>query len=67
MMVGEFDPLLDDSLRLCEKMSDSGVDVKLRIYRELSHGFLSVENMISEGERGILDSIEILKELFGKK
>lgn len=33
IMVGELDPLLDDSLRLCERMVHSGVDVSCSIYR----------------------------------
>ena len=57
IMVGELDPLLDDSLRLCSKMSDAGIDVHLNIYGELGHGFLSVEAMINEGKRGIVHSI----------
>lgn len=32
IMVGKKDPLYDDSLRLLERMSNSGVNVKLIIY-----------------------------------
>jgi acetyl esterase/lipase len=49
IMVGELDPLLDDSIRLCERMVGSGVDVRCRIYKELGHGFLSVENIVKQG------------------
>ncbi|MBP9838959.1 MAG: hypothetical protein KBC84_09630 [Proteobacteria bacterium] len=32
-MVGELDPLLDDSVRLCSRMSESGANVRCKVYR----------------------------------
>lgn len=50
IMVGDLDPLFDDSLRLCQRMVESGVDVSCRVYRNMSHGFLSLEKVVERGE-----------------
>jgi hormone-sensitive lipase len=42
IIVGEMDPLLDDSLRLCEKLCYSGIDYQCKIFKDLGHGFLSI-------------------------
>ena len=41
IMCGSLDPLLDDSLQLCEKMKKAGIDVTQRIHDGVPHGFLS--------------------------
>lgn len=47
-MVGKKDPLFDDSLRLMEVMVNGGVDVKLYMYEDFSHAFLSLDMVVSE-------------------
>jgi acetyl esterase/lipase len=66
-MVGENDPLLDDSLRLCARMVESGTDVRCSIFKGLGHGFLSVDKVIKMGGRGIEISIDILREMLSDK
>ena len=66
IIVGELDPLLDDSVRLCDRMTESGVDVRLKIYKELGHGCMSVETVVKEGEKVIVDSISFLHEILRK-
>ena len=61
IVVGELDPLLDDAVRLCSRMADSNVDVRLKIFRELGHGCMSVETVVKEGERVIQASIKQLR------
>lgn len=56
-MVGKKDPLFDDSLRLMEVMVNGGVDVKLNMYEDFSHAFLSLDMVVSECEEPILTSI----------
>jgi hormone-sensitive lipase len=43
-MLGGHDPLLDDSIRLAAKLERLNRDVKVRIYEEMGHGFLSFDS-----------------------
>jgi acetyl esterase/lipase len=61
-MVGDQDPLFDDSLRLCQRMTEAGIDVTCRVYKNLSHGFLSLEKVVARGEDAIIDSIAMLRD-----
>ena len=46
ILVGSIDPLLDDSVRMAEVLRKAGVDVTLRIYDGLPHGFLNLSETI---------------------
>ncbi len=61
-MVGDQDPLFDDSLRLCQRMVEARIDVNCRVYKNMSHAFLSLEKVVARGEEAIVDSIVLLKE-----
>ncbi len=37
----EFDPLLDDAVGFAQRLKKAGVDVSLRVWETLPHGFLS--------------------------
>ena len=47
-MVGKKDPLLDDSLRLIERLVKGGIDAKLFLYKDFSHAFLSLDMVVSQ-------------------
>jgi hypothetical protein len=36
--------------------------VSCRIYRNLSHGFLSLEKVVARGEEAIVDSIALIRD-----
>lgn len=55
------DPLYDDSTRLHEKLIASGVDSKLIIYKQLSHGFLNLDRMLPACEHTLSDAVQLIK------
>lgn len=57
--------MYDDSLLLMQKMRESNIDCKCRVYKDISHGFLSTDMMVSECALTLRDSIKDLKELIG--
>jgi hormone-sensitive lipase len=66
LISGTNDPLYDDSLRFVERLLDAGVDVKVREYEGLLHGFLSYDMKIVGIEIcsvAVEDAGEMLKEL----
>lgn len=65
--VGELDPLYDDSLILMQKLSESNVECHCRVYKQLSHGYMSIGFMVAECDQTIVDSIEDLKVLTNLK
>jgi acetyl esterase len=38
----EFDPLLDDSVRLCERAKSAGLEVEFHIWKRMVHGAVSL-------------------------
>lgn len=48
IVVGEHDPLYDDSLKTMERMVKSGIDCHCEVYRNMSHGFLNLNMIIPE-------------------
>jgi len=44
MIVGNKDPLRDDSILMATKMNRLDVNIYLRIYEHVSHGFLNRNN-----------------------
>lgn len=63
VVIGKKDPLYDDSLRLCERMASSNVNFHCEIYRNLSHGFLSVDQLVPQSKQAIEDSIGFIRDL----
>jgi hormone-sensitive lipase len=43
MMVGTHDPLYDDCWRFTEKLLDAGVDINMKVYERMMHGFLNFD------------------------
>lgn len=62
-MVGEKDPLFDDSFELLERMVMSKIDVRCKVYEGMSHGLLNLDMFVPQCQIAIQDSIAQLKEL----
>jgi len=64
-MVGTKDPLHDECWRLLYKLKKLDKDVKMTVYREMPHGFLSydVPSGMEEAKICIRDAAEMMKEL----
>jgi acetyl esterase len=61
MVVGEADILLDDNVRMAERLSEAGVAVDLRVYPEAPHGFTGHPTPMA---RAALDDIEAWLDRF---
>lgn len=53
LMVGDSDPLLDDSVDFYTRLSSLGVPSSLKIFTGLSHGFLIYGDLVPEAQRAI--------------
>ena len=49
IIVGEFDPLLDDCYRLGYRLNNIGMDTRLFLYESLFHGFLTFQMPFGQG------------------
>ncbi len=49
ILVGSYDPLLDDSVRYADRLAEAGVPVTLIEYRGLSHGFINMAGFLTGG------------------
>lgn len=65
MMIGEKDPLYDDTWRFLERLVNLKNDVQLIVFKFLPHAFLSYDTTV--GYKVIIQkTIEVLEELFAK-
>ncbi len=65
MMVGEKDPLYDDTWRFLERLVNLKKDVHLRVYKYLPHAFMSYD--VTRGYKVIIkESVELLLDLFAR-
>jgi acetyl esterase len=55
LVVGNLDPLLDDSQRLAARLNEAGVPCELQVYEGLNHGFIRYGRLISAARRAIGD------------
>lgn len=63
IIIGDCDPLYDDSIRLLDNLDKSGVDAKLYLLEDVGHGFLNMDLALPECKVGVEKSIDILKEM----
>jgi acetyl esterase/lipase len=56
-MAGTKDPLFDDSIRLLERLTRDKINCKLLLYKDFSHGFMSMDQVLPGCKRAIDDSI----------
>ncbi|WP_185751268.1 alpha/beta hydrolase fold domain-containing protein [Arthrobacter sp. 31Y] len=59
--VGEHDFLYQDNLHFAQRLKDSGVDVTLRCYPTLNHGFFSYGNVSTSADRAADEICEDLR------
>jgi acetyl esterase len=55
LIVGNLDPLLDDSRRLAARLTEAGVPCELKVYEGLNHGFIRYGRLISAARRAVGD------------
>lgn len=58
------DPLLDDSVRLAEKLKAANVPHKFDVYDGVIHGFLGMSRELELGRKAIADAGRAIKEIF---
>jgi acetyl esterase/lipase len=61
LIVGNLDPLLDDSNRLAARLEEAGVPHELRVYEGLNHGFIRYGRLISAARRAVGDCAAALR------
>jgi acetyl esterase len=55
LIVGDLDPLLDDSHRLAARLREAGVPSELKVYEGLNHGFIRYGRLIAAARRAVND------------
>jgi len=65
-MIGDRDPLHDDSWRLVDKLRKLERDVLMIVYREMTHGFLGFDVPMGMTETHVCveEAANLMKELF---
>lgn len=62
--VGEFDPLIDESLAFAKRLKAFSKLEKFQVYEGLPHGFLSItDKYVGEGAVAVRDTAENLKKI----
>jgi acetyl esterase len=62
LIVGNLDPLLDDSQNLAARLKQSGVPCDLTVYEGINHGFIRYGRLIKTARRAIADCAEALRK-----
>jgi acetyl esterase/lipase len=65
LVVGNLDPLLDDSQRLATRLKEAGVPCELRVYEGLNHGFIRYGRLVSAARRAVADCAVALSKGLG--
>jgi acetyl esterase len=61
LIVGNLDPLLDDSNRLAARLKAAGVPCELKVYEGLNHGFVRYGRLIAAARRAVGECAAALK------
>jgi acetyl esterase len=56
VVIAEYDPLRDEGRSYADKLSAAGVDVTVRTYDDMLHGFFTMPNFIQRGNEAIADA-----------
>ena len=64
IQVGTSEVLLDDSVRFAKRAKDSGVDVRLKIWKDMIHIFAIFAIFTPESRQGIEQIGEFIKQFF---
>jgi acetyl esterase len=62
MIVGNLDPLYDDSEALAARLKEAGVPATLKVYEGLNHGFIRYGRLIASARRAVADCAKALRE-----
>jgi acetyl esterase len=62
LIVGDLDPLLDDSQNLAARLKQAGVPCDLTVYEGINHGFIRYARLIETARRAIADCAEALRK-----
>ena len=65
LIVGNLDPLLDDSHRLAVRLKETGVPCELTVYEGLNHGFIRYGRLIAAARRAVGDCAAALAKGLG--
>lgn len=60
--VGEFELLVDDSVRFTEKAKKQGVDIKLKVWKDMMHVFVAFLGHVPEAEECLNEMAEFIKQ-----
>lgn len=63
IMVGDVDPLLDDSTYFFYRLREVGVPTTLQIYRRLPHGYLNLPSQLPNAPLAISDAAKFFKQI----
>ncbi|MBV9861494.1 MAG: alpha/beta hydrolase [Alphaproteobacteria bacterium] len=66
LIVGNLDPLLDDSERLASRLEEARVPCELAIYEGINHGFIRYGRLIGTARRAIADCAAALRSGVGQ-
>jgi len=61
LIVGNLDPLLDDSQNLAARLKESGVPSELTVYEGINHGFIRYGRLVTTARRAIGDCAAALR------
>ena len=62
LIVGNLDPLLDDSHRLAARLKEVGVACELKVYEGLNHGFIRYGRLITAARRAVGECAAALRK-----
>ena len=62
LIVGNLDPLLDDSQNLAARLKEAGVPCELTVYEGINHGFIRYGRLIKTARRAIGDCAAALRK-----
>jgi acetyl esterase len=62
LVVGNLDPLLDDSHRLAASLKETRVACELKVYQGLNHGFIRYGRLIAAAHRAVGDCAAALRK-----
>jgi acetyl esterase len=62
LIVGNLDPLLDDSQNLAARLKGAGVPCELTVYEGINHGFIRYGRLIRTARRAIGDCVAALRK-----